>query len=162
MHHRILPPFGVTRDQPRFEISPHPCGRRPRHMAVFPEVAVSRLPRMEGSVTVLKVCHPVLPFAFPQHGSGRKHKRGIRLTDRGVRVSAVLLLQSLGRHPGDLLRALRAAWDPVDSVEPTQHLGLASEERCAPRRVRRPEALRAEARCGRRDSNPHGLATTRT
>jgi hypothetical protein len=66
--------------------------------AVFPEVAVSRLPRMEGSVTVLKVCHPVLPFAFPQHGSGRKHKREIRLTEWQRELTHT--------YPQELLRGL--------------------------------------------------------
>jgi hypothetical protein len=40
--------------------------------------------------------------------------------------------QLLGRHPRDLLRALRAAWDPMDAAQPPQHLGLASRQRRDP------------------------------
>jgi hypothetical protein len=48
-------------------------------IAVFSDVLPRRFFRKEGSVSVVQVSHPCLPFAFPQHGSGRKHKRDIRL-----------------------------------------------------------------------------------
>jgi hypothetical protein len=48
--------------------------------SVLPDASVNRFLRVHGSVTAVQVCHPALPFAFPQHGPGRKHKRDIRLT----------------------------------------------------------------------------------
>jgi hypothetical protein len=111
---------------------------------VFSDVNVARVFPKDARLTVLRASHPALPFAFPQHGAGRKHTRTIMLTDwqrtltdahprellrgldplgwlqdrqpiqdhaaeracRRVRVSALLLLEPLRRHPGHLLRAL--------------------------------------------------------
>jgi hypothetical protein len=47
--------------------------------ACFPNSPIRRFLRMEGSVTVVQASHPALPFAFPQHGAGRKHLRPIEL-----------------------------------------------------------------------------------
>lgn len=51
-----------------------------------------------GRATILKANHPALPFAFPQHGAGRKHKRRIELTDWQLELTE--------RHPRELLRGL--------------------------------------------------------
>jgi hypothetical protein len=48
--------------------------------AVFPGVSVHGFLRMGGSVTAVQANHPALPFAFPQHGPGKKHTREIVLT----------------------------------------------------------------------------------
>jgi hypothetical protein len=48
--------------------------------------------------TVIRVSHPVLPFAFPQHGAGRKHTREIRLVDWQRDLTRL--------YPRDLLRGL--------------------------------------------------------
>jgi hypothetical protein len=65
---------------------------------VFPDTPVRHYLRMEGSVTAIQLNHPVLPFAFPQHGHGRKHERKIEL---------VVWQQSLTRaHPRELIRGL--------------------------------------------------------
>jgi hypothetical protein len=48
---------------------------------VFPGVGVVRVFPNEAHLAVVRASHPALPFAFPQHGTGRKHKRQIRLTD---------------------------------------------------------------------------------
>src|SRR3954471_954051 len=45
--------------------------------------------------------------------------------DRRVRVSAVVLLEPVGRYPWAVLRVLRPAGDPLDAVESAQHLRLA-------------------------------------
>jgi len=66
--------------------------------AVFPDTPVSRYLAMEGSVTVVRVNHPAAPFAFPQHGPGRKHTRPIVLTDWQRELTH--------RHPQELLRGL--------------------------------------------------------
>jgi hypothetical protein len=66
--------------------------------AVFPEVPVRRFLRKDGRVTVVQVSHPVLPFAFPQHGAGRKHNREIRLTEWQRELTHA--------HPKELLRGL--------------------------------------------------------
>jgi hypothetical protein len=73
---------------------------------------------------------------------------------RAVRVSAVVLLEPVGRHPRAVLRVLRAARHPLDAVEPAQHLGRAPAQRRAARFLRAGEVVTG---CGRRDSNPHGL-----
>ena len=65
---------------------------------VLPETTVSRFPRMAGSVTALKMSHPALPYAFPQHGGGRKHRRSIRLATWQRALTE--------RHPARLLRGL--------------------------------------------------------
>jgi hypothetical protein len=56
-------------------------GEVERAMHCFlPGTPVSRYLRMAGSLTALQICHPALPYVFPQHGRGRKHTRPIRLT----------------------------------------------------------------------------------
>ena len=45
----------------------------------LPGVTVRHLSVKESRVRVLKASHPVLPFAFPQHGPGPKHLRPIEL-----------------------------------------------------------------------------------
>jgi hypothetical protein len=49
--------------------------------AAFPEVGVHEFLRMGGSVTAVQANHPALPFAFPQHGPGKKHTRRIILSE---------------------------------------------------------------------------------
>jgi hypothetical protein len=66
--------------------------------AVFPDVPVTRVHPGEAGLTVIRVNHPALPFAFPQHGPGRKHTREIRLTDWQRELTHA--------HPKDLLRGL--------------------------------------------------------
>jgi hypothetical protein len=65
---------------------------------VWPGIPASRIMRKEGRVTVLKGYHPVLPFAFPQHGPGRKHLRPI--------VLAEWQLDLTEQYPRELLRGL--------------------------------------------------------
>jgi hypothetical protein len=48
---------------------------------VFPGVRVGRSFPKDASLVVLRASHPALPFAFPQHGPGRKHTREIHLTE---------------------------------------------------------------------------------
>jgi hypothetical protein len=66
--------------------------------AVLHDVSVHRFLRMAGSVTVVQANHPVLPFAFPQHGPGQKHTREIALTDWQRTLTHA--------HPKELLRGL--------------------------------------------------------
>ncbi|MGH2743204.1 MAG: hypothetical protein ACRDLY_14295 [Thermoleophilaceae bacterium] len=66
--------------------------------AVLPGVAVHRFLRMGGSVTVVQANHPALPYAFPQHGPGRKHTRDIVLADWQRELTY--------GHPKELLRGL--------------------------------------------------------
>jgi hypothetical protein len=66
--------------------------------AVFPGVRVHCFLRMGGSVTAVQANHPALPFAFPQHGAGKKHTRRIILTDWQRELT--------NTHPRDLLRGL--------------------------------------------------------
>ena len=65
---------------------------------LLPDVTVTRFFRKGGSVTVVRLSHPVLQFAFPQHGSGRKHTREIALTDWQHELTHA--------HPKELLRGL--------------------------------------------------------
>jgi len=65
---------------------------------VIPDTPVRRFLRMKGSVSALQVNHPALPFAFPQHGRGKKHLRKIELTDWQLDITR--------RHPRELLRGL--------------------------------------------------------
>jgi hypothetical protein len=65
---------------------------------LLPEVRVTRSFPKEGRVAVIGVRHPVLPFAFPQHGAGRKHEREICLADWQGELTH--------RYPRDLLRGL--------------------------------------------------------
>ena len=66
--------------------------------AVFPGVGVHEFLRMEGSVTAVQANHPALPFAFPQHGPGKKHTRRIILSGWQREVTHA--------HPKELLRGL--------------------------------------------------------
>jgi hypothetical protein len=66
--------------------------------ATLPDAPVSRFLRKGGSVTIVRLSHPVLPFAFPQHGPGRKHTREIVLTEWQREVTHT--------HPKQLLRGL--------------------------------------------------------
>jgi hypothetical protein len=66
--------------------------------SLLPDVPVTRSYPRNGELVVLRVGHPVLPFAFPQHGAGRKHEREIRL-ERWQR-------ELTHRYPRDLLRGL--------------------------------------------------------
>lgn len=65
--------------------------------AVLPETPVRRHLRPDGAIAV-KVHHPALPFAFPQHGPGRKHLRPIALTHWQAELTA--------EYPRELLRGL--------------------------------------------------------
>jgi hypothetical protein len=65
---------------------------------VFPGVAVFRVFPTGAHLTVLRASHPALPFAFPQHGAGRKHKRDIRLTEWQRELTHA--------YPKELLRGL--------------------------------------------------------
>ena len=64
----------------------------------FPDAAVGRFTRHEGSLTVVRLSHPALPFAFPQHGPGRKHLRPIVLEPWQRHITAA--------WPRELLRGL--------------------------------------------------------
>jgi hypothetical protein len=66
--------------------------------AVFPGVGVHEFLRIGGSVTAVQANHPALPFAFPQHGPGKKHTRRIILSEWQREVTHA--------HPKDLLRGL--------------------------------------------------------
>jgi hypothetical protein len=48
--------------------------------ATFPDTTVRTFKPTSERGAVLKISDPALPYAFPQHGSGRKHTRPIRLT----------------------------------------------------------------------------------
>lgn len=65
---------------------------------VFPDTRPCRYPRDGGSVEALQLSHPTLPFAFPQHGPGRKHERAIVLAPWQAEITAA--------HPRPLLRGL--------------------------------------------------------
>jgi hypothetical protein len=65
---------------------------------VLPDVPVHRHPRPGENATVVKTRHPILPFAFPQHGPGRKHVRPISLVDWQLALTR--------RYPRELLRGL--------------------------------------------------------
>lgn len=144
----------------------------------FPGTPVHRYAHRPGCV-ILKMSHPDLPFAFPQHGLGRKHERQIDLVpwQRDLtRAYPEQLLRGMihsdgcrcvnrfetrlpsgrvaqyeypryfftnlsSRHQTDLLRALRAVRHPLHTVEPSEHLRLAPQERRAPRQLYRAQAL---------------------
>ena len=65
---------------------------------VLPDTPIRRYLRMGGSVTVIQAHHPALPYAFPQHGPGRKHLRTIALVDWQLELTQ--------QHPRHLLRGL--------------------------------------------------------
>jgi hypothetical protein len=64
----------------------------------FPAASVTLHDRTGGGCAVLQVCDPGVPFAFPQHGPGRKHERSIRLLDWQREISRT--------RPESLLRGL--------------------------------------------------------
>jgi hypothetical protein len=64
----------------------------------FPDALVHHFSRKGGSVAAIRISHPALPFAFPQHGAGRKHKRSIKLLEWQRNLTT--------RHPEALLRGL--------------------------------------------------------
>ena len=66
--------------------------------ACFPETPVRHFFRMEGSVALVQLGHPALPFAFPQHGAGRKHLRPIELEPWQRKITT--------SFPRELLRGL--------------------------------------------------------
>ena len=66
--------------------------------ATFPEANVKQFLRMNGSCVALQICDPAIPYAFPQHGPGRKHERLITLEAWQREITAA--------HPEDLLRGL--------------------------------------------------------
>jgi hypothetical protein len=63
---------------------------------VLPRTPVSVVPKRDEAATVVRIHHPALPFAFPQHGPGRKHLRAIALVDWQLRLAE--------RFPRELLR----------------------------------------------------------
>ena len=69
---------------------------------------------------------------------------------RRIRISALLLLEHVRRHPSDLLRPLRATWDSLDAVESAEHLDLAPQVGRSARRVHRAEVVSCiQVGCGR-------------
>jgi hypothetical protein len=65
---------------------------------VLPDAPVTCSLRHGGRATVVRASHPALPFAFPQHGPGRKHTRDIVLTDWQRELTHT--------YPQELLRGL--------------------------------------------------------
>jgi hypothetical protein len=65
---------------------------------IFAGIRVMRVFPKDAALVVLRASHPALPFAFPQHGTGRKHRRAIRLTDWQREVTHA--------HPRAFLRGL--------------------------------------------------------
>ena len=66
--------------------------------ALFAGSPLRRAYHATARVVVLKVSHPALPYAFPQHGPGHKHKRPIELTEWQQRITRA--------HPESLIRGL--------------------------------------------------------
>jgi hypothetical protein len=66
--------------------------------SVLLDARVRRQARTRVSATSVLARHPVLPFAFPQHGPGRKHLRPIALVDWQLELTR--------QHPRALLRGL--------------------------------------------------------
>jgi hypothetical protein len=64
----------------------------------FPVAPVRTFARMEGSVTAVQVNDPCVPYAFPQHGAGKKHLRRIELVDWQLEITRA--------YPWELLRGL--------------------------------------------------------
>jgi hypothetical protein len=65
---------------------------------VLPKAAVSEYSRGEARLVILHTCNVNLPFAFPQHGAGRKHERPIELLDWQAELCR--------EHPQALIRGL--------------------------------------------------------
>jgi hypothetical protein len=66
--------------------------------ACFPDTPVHRFSRSDGSAAAVQLNHPALPFAFPQHGAGPKHRRPIELEPWQRQLTH--------RFPRELLRGL--------------------------------------------------------
>jgi hypothetical protein len=66
--------------------------------AVFPTIHATVRPRRNPSAVIVQCSHRDLPFAFPQHGPGRKHERPIVLAGWQQTIT--------GRHPRQLIRGL--------------------------------------------------------
>jgi hypothetical protein len=66
--------------------------------ATFPGCQTAQFLAHDGNATVVKMNHPALPFAFPQHGPGRKHMRAIELAGWQTELTR--------RHPRQLIRGL--------------------------------------------------------
>jgi hypothetical protein len=66
--------------------------------ALFPAARVCQLRRMGGSCVALQISDLAVPFAFPQHGPGRKHHRRIVLRDWQRQITRA--------YPKELLRGL--------------------------------------------------------
>jgi len=84
-------------------------------------------------------CSKHWPHLFPQHGAGLKHRR--KASEEDLFLSALLLLQSLARHPGDLLRRLRSAGRRLAPGRAMERLGRPPRGGRDPGPPRRPEAL---------------------
>jgi hypothetical protein len=67
-------------------------------LATLPGAPVRCNPKGASRSIVLSATHPAWPFAFPQHGPGRKHERAISLEDWQQRITH--------RHPDELIRGL--------------------------------------------------------
>jgi hypothetical protein len=65
---------------------------------VFPDVKVSQYHRAPSELMLVRLSHPTVPLAFPQHGPGKKHTRPIELAPWQPELTA--------RHPEALLRGL--------------------------------------------------------
>jgi hypothetical protein len=65
---------------------------------IFADGSVRQFSRMGGSCIALQICDPAIPYAFPQHGPGRKHHRLIDLCDWQREITQA--------HPEALLRGL--------------------------------------------------------
>ena len=77
-----------------------------------------------------------------------KGQRCVRLLSAWKYWPTAIPQHGPGRHPRAVLRVLRAARDPVDTVEPAQHLDLSPDERRAARLVRPRQVMKqAGARC---------------
>jgi hypothetical protein len=117
----------------------------------WPEVFPQHGPgRKHDRPIVLEPWQREIVDAFPREFlRGLIHSDGCRTVNRfktklpsgrvaRVRLSAVLLLEPLVRHPRAVLRVLRPTGDPVDAVQPPQHLRVAPPQRRGAGRVHRP------------------------
>jgi transcriptional regulator with XRE-family HTH domain len=140
-------------------------------VATLPTLKVRHLSVRGSQVRVSKASHPVLPFAFPQHGPGPKHLRRIALKSWQRKLTAV--------HPTSLLRGLIHSdgcrvINRFQTRLPTGRLATYEYPRyffsnlsADIRRIFCEHCDLLDIRwtgheCGRRDSNPHSLSTTRT
>ncbi|MEA2397782.1 MAG: hypothetical protein QOK25_1338, partial [Thermoleophilaceae bacterium] len=65
---------------------------------VFPDITVRSYVVRASGCAVLQASHPAWPYAFPQHGVGKKHERSIELVGWQLEVTR--------RHPKELIRGL--------------------------------------------------------